>query len=77
MVYLLSQDHSRRERLEAEVDALDIKTIPPENWYDKLPYSAACFEEAMRLFPPAPFIALGSTLGICPREISSRTPTQN
>ncbi len=57
MVYLLSQDHSRRERLEAEVDALDIKTIPPENWYDKLPYSAACFEEAMRLFPPAPFIA--------------------
>ena len=57
LVYLLSQDTKRRERLEAEVDALDIDTIPCEEWADHLPFTIACFEETMRLFPPAPFIS--------------------
>jgi len=56
LFYLLSQDTSSRDRLEAEVDGLDIDNIPPEKWGDHLPFAAACFNEAMRLFPPAPFI---------------------
>jgi len=57
LVYLLSQDTKRRARLEAEIDALDIDGLPCENWADHLPYTLACFEETMRLFPPAPFIS--------------------
>jgi len=57
LFYLLSNDTQARDRLETEVDALDIKNIPPEKWVDALPYTLACFEETMRLYPPAPFIA--------------------
>lgn len=57
LFYLLSNDTKARDRLEAEVDALDIDGIPPEQWGDHLPFALACFEETMRLFPPAPFIA--------------------
>lgn len=56
MFYLLANDTKARDRLEAEVDALDIDTVPPEEWGDRLPFAQACFEETMRLFPPAPFI---------------------
>ena len=56
LFYLLSNDTKSRHRLETEVDALDIDNIPPENWGDHLPFTLACFEETMRLFPPAPFI---------------------
>ena len=56
MFYLLSHDAKARERLEAEVDRLDI-SAPPEQWSEAMPWSMACFEEAMRLFPPAPMIS--------------------
>lgn len=56
LFYLLSNDTKSRERLEAEVDKLDIDSIPPESWGEYLPFTIACFEETMRLFPPAPFI---------------------
>ena len=56
LFYLLSNDTISRERLEAEVDSLDIDNISPESWGDYLPFTLACFEETMRLFPPAPFI---------------------
>jgi cytochrome P450 len=56
LFYLLSQDEAARERMEAEVDALDT-TKPAENWPDALPWTRACFEEAMRLYPPAPFLS--------------------
>lgn len=56
LFYLLSNDRQSREQLEAEVDALDVDTLPPESWGDHLPFTLACFEETMRLFPPAPFI---------------------
>ena len=56
LFYLLSNDKKSRDRLEAEVDALDIDNIPPEKWGEYLPFTLACFEETMRLFPPAPFI---------------------
>ncbi len=56
MYYLLSQDTSARDRLEAEVDALDT-SLPPDQWDQHMPWAMACFEEAMRLFPPAPIIS--------------------
>jgi len=56
LFYLLSNDTKSRDRFEAEIDELDMDTIPPENWGDQLPFALACFEETMRLFPPAPFI---------------------
>jgi len=56
LFYLLSNDTKSRDRLEAEVDRLDIDNIPPEQWGEQLPFTLACFEETMRLFPPAPFI---------------------
>jgi len=56
LFYLLSNDTKSRDRLEAEVDGLNMEDIPPEQWSGHLPFSLACFEETMRLFPPAPFI---------------------
>lgn len=56
LFYLLSNDSKSLTRLEAEVDALEIDTIAPEKWGESLPFTLACFEETMRLFPPAPFI---------------------
>jgi len=57
LFYLLSQDTKSRDRMEAEVDTLDIENTPVENWGEHLPFATACFEETMRLFPPAPLIA--------------------
>ncbi len=56
MLYLLSQDKERRAKVEAEVDALDL-SLPAEQWADHIPFAMACFEETMRLFPPAPIIS--------------------
>lgn len=56
LFYLLSNDTKSRDRLEAEVDRLDIENLSPETWGEHLPFTLACFEETMRLFPPAPFI---------------------
>ena len=56
MAYLLSQDKDARDKLEAEIDGLDM-SLPPVQWADHLPWSMACFEETMRLYPPAPIIS--------------------
>lgn len=56
LFYLLSNDTISRDRLEAEVDGLDTENISPDKWGEHLPFTLACFEETMRLFPPAPFI---------------------
>lgn len=55
MVYLLSQDIDIRGRVETEIDALNMDS-PPQDWAAALPYTMACFNETMRLYPPAPFI---------------------
>ncbi|MEM9734938.1 MAG: cytochrome P450 [Pseudomonadota bacterium] len=55
-LYLLSQDSDARQRCEAEADALDTSQ-PGQDWAEQAPWIMACFEEAMRLFPPAPLIA--------------------
>ena len=54
--YLLSQDTDSLAKMEAEIDALDMDH-PPEDWLDKLPFAMACFNESMRLYPPAPLIS--------------------
>lgn len=56
LFYLLSQDQTALSRLEEEVDQLDILR-PVKDWPDLLPWTRACFEEAMRLYPPAPFLS--------------------
>ena len=52
-LYLLSQAPAERERVEAELDAHDWASAPV-GWLDALPATRAAFEEAMRLYPPAP-----------------------
>jgi cytochrome P450 len=53
-LYLLSQAPEERALVEAEIDAHDFADPNPYGWTEKLPYTRAAFEEAMRLYPPAP-----------------------
>lgn len=55
-LYLLSQAPWERDRAEAEIDALMAAPPPPSEWLDRMPHTRAAFEEAMRLYPPAPSI---------------------
>lgn len=52
-LYLLSQVPEERAKVEAEIDAHDFAT-DPAGWAEKMPVTRAAFEEAMRLYPPAP-----------------------
>lgn len=45
-----------RDRMEAEIDEVVNAALDPVEWLDRLPYVRAAFEEAMRLYPPAPSI---------------------
>ncbi len=54
--YLLSQDVKTRDRFETEIDALDMAQ-PTKSWIEQMPFAMACFNEGMRLYPPAPFIS--------------------
>jgi cytochrome P450 len=58
-LYLLAEAPGEREVIEAEIDAFfagDGHELPPQDWLAKLPFTRAAFEEAMRLYPPAPSI---------------------
>ncbi len=52
MYYLLSQHPAAREQMEAEVDDVLGGRIPTNDDVERLPWTRACFEEAMRLYPP-------------------------
>ncbi len=52
-LYLLAHDEDALKRCEEEADGLDMEKLPPHEWGNKLPWITACFEESMRLFPPA------------------------
>lgn len=52
MYYLLSQHPSAREQMEAEVDTVLQGRVPRNDDVENLPWTRACFEEAMRLYPP-------------------------
>jgi cytochrome P450 len=68
-LYLLSQAPEERASVEAELDTL-LPTLPdPSHWADRLVHTRAAFEEALRLYPPAPSLnrtalAADSTGGI-------------
>lgn len=53
MWYLLSSHPEARERMHAEVDAVLGDRTPGADDAARLPWTAACFQEAMRLYPPA------------------------
>jgi cytochrome P450 len=53
-LYLLSQAPEEREKVEAELDGLLDSLPDPVEWPERLPYTRAALEEAMRLYPPAP-----------------------
>ncbi len=52
MYYLLSQHPQAREQLEAEVDEVLDGRVPLAADVERLPWTKACFEEAMRIYPP-------------------------
>ena len=54
-LYCLAHDPEALERARAEADTLDT-ALPVTEWGRHLPWTTACFEEAMRLFPPAAVI---------------------
>ena len=54
--YLLSQDAAALAKMEVEIDSLDMDQ-PPEDWLAAIPFAMACFNESMRLYPPAPLIS--------------------
>ena len=57
MFLLLSQHPNVREHLQAEVDdVLQGRTPTPED-VDRLPYTLAVLQEAMRLYPPVPAVS--------------------
>lgn len=55
-IWLLSRAPMELARVEAEIDAAWDTLGQPHTWLDKLPFTRAAFEEAMRLYPPAPSI---------------------
>ena len=56
-LYLLANAPDELGKIEAEIDAFMAgRELPPHEWLDALPKTRAAFEEAMRLYPPAPSI---------------------
>lgn len=53
MWYLLSRFPEARERMLAEVDAVLGGRVPTADDADRLVWTSACFQEAIRLYPPA------------------------
>ena len=56
-LYLLSQDRRARERIEREVDEVLRDGTWEQGHLDRLVYTRAVIEEAMRLYPPVPFMS--------------------
>lgn len=54
-IYLLSKHPQVQQRLRQEVD--QFKGQPSYEQLDQFPYAAAVLKEALRLYPPAPFVA--------------------
>jgi len=55
-IYCLAEAPWERDAIEAEIDAVLAREPDPTKWLDAMPLTRAAFEEAMRLYPPAPSI---------------------
>jgi cytochrome P450 len=55
-LYCLANAPHERNLVEAEIDAVLPQEPDPVKWLDRMPHTRAAFEEAMRLYPPAPSI---------------------
>ena len=55
-IYCLAESPWERDKIEAEIDAVLAREPDPVKWLDAMPLTRAAFEEAMRLYPPAPSI---------------------
>ncbi|EKF44381.1 cytochrome P450 [Nitratireductor indicus C115] len=55
-IYCLAEAPWERERIESEIDEVLAREPDPVKWLDAMPFTRAAFEEAMRLYPPAPSI---------------------
>jgi cytochrome P450 len=55
-LYCLANTPDFRDLMEAEIDQVMISGAPPVQWLDLMPHVRAAFEEALRLYPPAPSI---------------------
>lgn len=55
-LYCLAEAPWERDRVEAEIDAVLAREPDPAKWLDAMPFTRAVFEEALRLYPPAPSI---------------------
>ncbi|SMF34580.1 Cytochrome P450 [Xaviernesmea oryzae] len=55
-LYCVAQSPQLRERMEEEIDRVLASGAEPVEWLDLMPWVRASFEEALRLYPPAPSI---------------------
>jgi cytochrome P450 len=55
-IYCLAEAPWEREAIEREIDAVLAREPDPVKWLDAMPLTRAAFEEALRLYPPAPSI---------------------
>ena len=55
-LYCLANLPAEREKVEQEIDRVLTSNRPPVEWLDAMPLTRASFEEALRLYPPAPSI---------------------
>lgn len=53
-LYCLANAPWERDKIEAEIDQVTASITDPVDWLDAMPLTRAAFEEAMRLYPPAP-----------------------
>ncbi|KAG1702729.1 Cytochrome P450 4A5 [Nymphon striatum] len=56
-IYLLAKAPEERRKVEEEVARVTKEVKDPVDWLNAMPQTRAVFEEAMRLYPPAPTIS--------------------
>ncbi len=55
-LYCVANTPLFRDKMEAEIDTVLASRAPPVSWLEQMPHVRAAFEEALRLYPPAPSI---------------------
>ncbi|RWE30330.1 MAG: cytochrome P450, partial [Mesorhizobium sp.] len=55
-LYCLAESPWERDRIEREIDQVLAREPAPTKWLDAMPLTRAAFDEALRLYPPAPSI---------------------